>query len=294
MGRRARIWRNWLPTPSRVRKYVRKRREERALARAKQAWRAERPPPETRTVVFVAGCQRSGTTMLGRILGQSMEIDHFPETDRRAFRPILIRGAEVLNRLISESTARCVLFKPISDSQRIADLLGEHPGSKALWVYRQYSDVANSAVVLWGDHFLQVMQGIAEGTGDWGWREERISEDCRGVIQSLVKPGLNVWDASALFWYMRNRIFFDQELDKRRDILPVKYEALVQRPAEEFERIYRFMGVEFQPETVATVHPRSVGKSEVRVADPVVIRACDEMVSRLDVAAEYRKAGRSE
>ncbi len=286
-----RMWRTWVPTPARVRRYTRRKLEARRLARVKRAWRAVHPRPEEKIVVFVVGCQRSGTTMTGKILGQLMEVDHFPETDRRAFRRVRIRGPEVRNRLIDASDAGCVVFKPIVDSHLLLDLMADHPGSKALWVYRHYADVANSAVIRWGEHFWKVIGDLAAGTGDWGWRQERISDDCRGVITELFSPDLNVWEASALFWYVRNRFYFDQGLDQHPDIMLIKYEALVEHPAEEFERICGFLGLEYQPEAVASVHARSIGKSRSRVEGAAVVRTCDEMLSRLDQAWEQSREG---
>ncbi len=229
--------------------------------------------------------------MVGRILDRMMEVDHLPETDRRAFRAVRIRGGEVRRRLIDASDAHCIVFKPIADSQRLLDLMADHPGSKGIWIYRHYADVANSAVQMWGDHFWQVVNGIASGTGDWGWRAERVADDCLRVVRELVKPQLTPWDASAVFWYMRNRVYFDQAFDRHPAILPLKYEVLVRQPGEEFGRVCQFLGIELQADAVGSVHSRSVGKSQCRVQDEGVIRTCDEMLTRLDAAWERSRAG---
>ena len=195
--------------------------------------------------------------MTGRILDRMMEVDHFPEGDRRAFHRYRIRDKQTRDRLLAESDARCIVFKPIVDSHLVLDIVADYAHSKALWVYRQWPDVVNSAVQVWGRHWLEVVQGIAAGTGDWGWRQERISDDCLRTVRELAGPDMTSWDAMAIFWYLRNRIYFDQKLDRRPEVMPVRYEALVTDPAPEFDRICAFLDVEFQPEAVAGVHARS-------------------------------------
>lgn len=262
------------------------------LDRRKKAYRAGRARPATTAAAFIVGCQRSGTTMTGRILDRMLEIDGFAETDRRAFRRFRIRGKDVRDRLIDSSDAKCVLFKPIVDSHVVLDLLAEHPGSKALWVYRRWRDVVNSAVQLWGDHWLTVMPDIIARTGNWGWRQEGISDDCHRVIRTLWREGLTAWDAMAVFWYMRNRIYFDRHLDERADILPVQYEALVMEPAVEFRRLCDFLDVTFHPEAVATVFASSIGKAASPVTDPDISEHCDAMLARLDGVFEASRQAR--
>jgi len=220
--------------------------------------------------------------MVGRVLDRMMEVDHFPEGDRRAFHRYRIRDRQTRDKLRAESNARCVLFKPIADSHLVLDLMADHPPSRALWVYRRWPDVVNSAVKAWGGHWLEVMQGIAGGTGDWGWRQERISDDCLRTVRELVRPDMTPWDAMAIFWFLRNRIYFDQGLDHRRDVMLVRYEALVTDPPTAFERICAFLGIEFQPEAVASVHARSIRKAPCPVTNQDITGTCDALLSEMD------------
>jgi hypothetical protein len=232
--------------------------------------------------------------MVGRILEQMMEIDHFPESDRRAFHPVLIRKKPVLDRLIKASTARCVLFKPIADSHRILELMAPYPNHRAFWVHRRWRDVVNSVVNMWGDQWLHVMQDLVAGRGadvlgDWGWRHQGISDDCRETVERFVTPELNHFEATALFWYVRNRIYFDQGLDQRPDVMPVQYEALVTDPKREFARLCAFVDVLFDENAVADVHARSIHKDDSPVGHPGISQLCDEMLARLDGAWERHR-----
>ncbi len=285
-----------IPTPSRIRRFVKRKRAARALARKKRAYRVDRPAASATIAAFIVGCQRSGTTMLGRILDEMMEIDHFPEGDPRAFfDEIRIRDGAVRDRLLSRSTAVCAVFKPICESHRVLELMADHPNSRAIWIFRHWKDVVNSVVNVkrWGDQRLHVIRDLPAGTGDWGWRHEGISDECRADVTPFVRPDLTYPEAVALFWYVRNRIYFDQQLDRRTDVLPVKYEELVTQPQTEFKRICEFLGAAFQPEAVATIHARSINKEACPVQHTGITQLCDDMYERLEQAGSQLQANRA-
>ena len=152
----------------RVRRPIDQAWYEHRLARKKARFRRQRSPVKRKTVAFILGCQRSGTTMVQRTLDRLMEVDKFEEHDQRAFRDCRIVGKEVRNALIERSDAQCVLFKPICDSHLALDLFKDHPGSKAIWIYRNYRDVANSSMQYWGDQAKLFIEDLLDGGGDWG------------------------------------------------------------------------------------------------------------------------------
>jgi len=51
--------------------------------------------------------------------------------------------------------------------------------------------------------------------------------------------------ASALFWYLRNSLFFSQGLEDRPDIVPLSYEDLASDPRKTMLHVCRFLGAEF-------------------------------------------------
>jgi hypothetical protein len=138
-----------------------------------------------------------------------------------------------------------------------------------------------------------VKPDIVAGRGDWGWRQEGISDECRREISGLCREDMTAWDATAVFWYMRNRIYFDQKLDRRADILPVWYEALVTEPAAQFRRFCDCLGVTFRPEVVATVFSSSIGRATCPVSDPDITERCDATSARLDETFEASRRAHS-
>jgi hypothetical protein len=81
---------------------------------------------------------------------------------------------------------------------------------------------------------------------------------------------------------MRDRTFFEQQLEKNPAVLLVCYEEAVSHPQEEFSRICRFLGLDFSPGMTDKVFASSVGKCDFpKIAQPVE-ELCDGMLERLD------------
>ncbi|XAM01286.1 sulfotransferase [Phycisphaeraceae bacterium D3-23] len=272
---------------ARLKRYLKRRRDRAALAARKRAWRAGQPAVSQSTPVLIVGCQRSGTTMLGRILDQMMPVDCFHETDRAAFgKDMRTLGAAVRRKLVAGSDAQAVLFKPICDSHLAADMMAEHgDDAKAIWIYRNWRDVTNSNVTIWKGQWKQVYGDLLAGRDiGWGWRHEGISDTAMQMLRDTYTDDISERDAASLKWWVRNASYFDQGLHERGDVLPVCYEELVTEPAAQFGRICRFLGIPFDEEAVATVFDKSIGKEEAPPEDPSVIAVCDPMYDRLKAA----------
>jgi len=259
------------------------------LARRKVRYRRSLGAPSTKTTAFIFGCQRSGTNMTLYTLNRSLDVDSFEESDPRAFTLSRILGKDVRDRLIAQSSARCVIFKPICDSHRVLELLAEHPGSRGIWIYRYYKDVANSAMEYWGDQTRLFIEDLLEGGGDWGrsqWNREKVTDECLAELREACIDGLTPHGACALFWYMRNRTFFDQDLEHTPDVLITRYEDVVTKPEEEFGRMCEFLGVGFDPQAVSKVFKSSVGKRKFPPVGERVEALCEAMWERLNAVRD--------
>ncbi|MBU0719288.1 MAG: sulfotransferase, partial [Planctomycetes bacterium] len=256
-----------------------------ALARRKERFRRKEGVPSESRVAFVFGCQRSGTNMTLRVLARSMDVDYVEESDARAFVKCRIVDTATCCALVDRSTARCVIFKPICDSHRALELYGQYANSRGIWIYRDYRDVANSAVEYWGDQSLSYMRDLFEGGGDWGfaqWNREGVSEECLSVMREAAGSQLTVHEAAALFWYMRNRTFFEQQLDQNPRTLLTRYEDVVTEPAREFERMCTFLDLRYSSEMVSGVFSHSLRKRSFPDSNERVTKLCDDMLARLN------------
>lgn len=245
---------------------------------AERRWRRRHgvAPGQARPV-YLVGLQRSGTNMLVRGLDAAPEVEARNENDRELFHRFRLRGDDVLLDVIGRSRHRIVLVKPLCDSHRVADLLALPTGvpGRALWMWRDADDRARSEVAKFGDANLRALRAIAAGdTGIW-----QAGELDPAVVSSFDLDVMDPYTAAALFWYLRNRLYFSLGLDQRADVQLLSYASLLADPVAAAHRVCAFIGLPFRPSFVAGV---AAGPSRSPLPiDPRVRALCDELTARL-------------
>jgi hypothetical protein len=250
-------------------------------------WRRHHAVPRgSAQPIFVVGVQRSGTNMLLRGLGKAPEFEVRNENDRKVFRRFVLRSDETVAGVIRGSRHRYVVFKPLCDSHRVTELLTlpGTPAGRAVWLYRDVDERARSAVAKFGDANLRALRRIAAGQGHGMWQAERLSHESLELLRDFDYTTMTSQTAAALFWYVRNRLFFELGLDQRTDVLPFSYEALVNDPEVRMRQLCDFIGFPYRPQLVTHIRPRTVRPHKIDI-DPRVRQLCDELAKRLDTAA---------
>lgn len=259
------------------------------LSNAWRKWRWRRShgvAPGSATPVFLVGLQRSGTNMVVRGLERTPEFEVHNENDRAAFHRYQLRPLPRIADIVRSSRHGFVLFKPLCDSHRTNELLddlGAGAPGRAIWVYRSVDGRARSALAKFGDHNLQVLTEIAGGGGEHLWQAQRISAENLALIRRFDYQSMTPASAAALFWYVRNSLFFDLGLDRRSDVALVSYDALVSDPEGAMRPLCRFLGFPWDPRLVAHVDARSSAQRPLEI-DPVIRERCTELQERLDQA----------
>lgn len=246
--------------------------------------------PGTAVPIFLVGLQRSGTNMVVRGLERSPEFEVRNENDRAAFARFQLRPDGVVRDLIDRSRHRYVLLKPLCDSHRVDHLLdglGTAQPGRALWVYRGVDGRARSAVAKFGDANRRVLTEIASGEAGEQWQAQRLSAESLDLIRSLDCASLSPESAAALFWFVRNSLYFELGLHERDDIALVSYERFVAEPETSMRELAAFAGFAFDPSLVAHVDPRWAGVAPLEL-DPRVRDRCDELEARLAAASAQR------
>jgi hypothetical protein len=86
-------------------------------------------------------------------------------------------------------------------------------------MFRGYKDVASSNIKYFG---------LTNGTNDLipivnhepnNWRSENVSSHVRETILKYFSKDMNPYDAAVLFWFARNSIYFDRELDENPRVM---------------------------------------------------------------------------
>lgn len=252
-------------------------------ALARYRWRRRHGVAAGRTVpVYLVGLQRSGTNMLVRGLERAPEFEVRNENDRRLFHRFQLREDPVLTAAIRRSRHAYLLVKPLCASHRVDELLalpGVAPG-RALWAWRDVDDRARSEVAKFGDANLRALRAIADGTVGDRWPGGRLDAATRELIRELNPARMDPHSAAALFWYVRNALFFRLGLHRRPDVLLCSYDALVADPPAALRRVCGFLGFAYHPRLVAHVAARAPRRPRLPI-DPRVRARCDELTGRL-------------
>jgi hypothetical protein len=251
---------------------------------------------QPKDVLFIFGCQRSGTSLIVRIFDRDLEATVFPEgspqvyEERDGQKPRLQPLAAV-QAVVRRERAPFVVIKPLMEAQNAPEVLAFFPGSKGLWVYRHYTDVANSNLKLFGqDNGIQNLRALVEDRPGH-WLAEHASAEVRAIVGRHYSPVMSPSDAAALFWFVRNRLFFDLELDRHPQVQLCRYEDLVTEPLDALARVYGFLGRPFPGKRlIAEVHRESLGKGRHLALSPAVDELCRTMLDRLDRACAAQRA----
>lgn len=269
------------------------------LARSRAAaerywWRHNHPiVAGTAVPVFLVGLQRSGTNMLTRGLDASRQFQVYNENSRRAFRRFRVCDDATLRRLIGASRSRFVLFKPLCDSHRVAELLdqvGDGRG-RAIWMFRSVDGRLRSAVSKFGDVNRRVLDAIAAGHGAAMWQAQAMSDANVDFLRRFDYQTMTAETAAALFWYVRHSLYFDLGLDQRSDTTIVSWDRLVAAPEPEMQALCRFLDLPFDHRLVAHISPARSGDRDPVAIDPAVRARCQELHQRLAAAAEAAAQG---
>jgi hypothetical protein len=229
--------------------------------------------------------------MIVRGLANLPEFETYNEGNRVAFDRYRLRPQPVIRDLVMRSRQRFVLFKPLLDSHAVPDLLDrlDTPMSpRAIWAYRDVDGRVRSALSKFGANALEAMRATAEGRADGSWQAQGLSPESVELIRSIDWDDASAADGAALLWYVKNLMFFEAGLDRRDDVLPVSYGALVRDPSRTMRAVCGFLDVPWRPSTSAHIDRRSAFTGLAVTLDPRIRTLCDGMMEQLDAAAAER------
>ncbi len=113
-------------------------------------------------------------------------------------------------------------------------------------------------------------------------REGSASHETVQLFRGLFREDITAEDGGCLYWYIRNQLYYDLELDKDPRVLIVNYEDAVLQQEQAFRRIFKFLGFPYDPQVVKDVFAGSVGKHPWPGVDGNIREVCDTLKTRLD------------
>jgi hypothetical protein len=253
------------------------------------------------TALFILGCQRSGTTMLGDTLAKDRRVKAFrefsavnlPAPNRRPWSVrstsrfgLRMKPLDEVAETIDRLPYPLAVMKPLVESQRAPEILEAIDGSVAVWVFRDYRDVARSNVELFTPEVTRVNLEPMIKPEPGNWRSELVPDDVRELIARHYSPEMSPFDGGALFWYARNRLFGELDLAADARVMALRYEDLVSEPERAMRAVYSHAGVPFPgTQIVEDIHPRSVGLGRELDLVPEIQEACERVLADLSAAA---------
>jgi hypothetical protein len=210
--------------------------------------------------IFIGGCQRSGTTMLGSMLGAPLDAICVPETQ------FIVRQARTDPGILDGKTNAAALVAKWSKDQRfrlwridrealerpypmqmsyaevIAALIlsyaqKEKRPSPAYWVDHTPTNVRHAALLFKIFHDARMIHIVRDG---------------RAIAASFLKLewGPKTIHTAAYYWLSALSYCFAAESYWTDRILRVRYEDLLQRPRHCLNQICDFCGIPFEPSMI--------------------------------------------
>jgi hypothetical protein len=253
-------------------------------------WRLTHNYSPNATPLYIVGVQRSGTNMLLGAFAKAPEAEiHNESMASRAFADWALRSDDIVRSLVQSSRHRCIVFKPLVDSHRVVHLM-EHLGApspgRSIWIYRDYADQGRSVRAKWSETTGQVGRRIAAGYR--GRETGGLSEELLALATRFDSAAMTPASGAALFWYLRNALFFDLGLDRRPDVALVAYNRFVAEPERFMTRLCEFVEIPFRREMVSGVARRPPPTREALDVDPELRSLCDDLRQRLDDELDRR------
>jgi hypothetical protein len=212
-------------------------------------------------------------------LDRSWRVLILEEHDRRLVGPGETTWREystVLGR-IRRFPFEVVAAKPLVESASATALMDAAGAVKAVWMLRHYSEVARSNVSRFGMHnpYRDLQPIRSRDTLDWRYRG--MTEETWETVTALLNRRLTPFDAAALFWWTRNKLYFQQRLREDDRIRILRYERACNKPDEAIRSLSDHIGLALPIGSIAARVRAQPFPPETRELDPDVERLCRKL-----------------
>ncbi len=243
-----------------------------------------------KTTLFIVGCQRSGTTLMYQMFERDLNAKVYGEFSKLSSHDlknkIRLNSLDLVKNVIDRDRYPLIVLKPLVETQNTLQLLNFFEDSKALWMYRHYKDVVASNLKKFGIRSgINDLQPIVANDRQ-NWRVENMSDNVRSTILKHFSEDMNPYDAAALFWFVRNSLFFELQLDTNPNVKICRYKDLVTNPTTIMEEIYKFLEQDFPGnKIVKSVHHSSIGKGKNVTLSTEIDHLCQELWNKLNAVS---------
>ena len=123
---------------------------------------------------------------------------------------------------------------------------------------------------------------IALDDAERTWRNTGISPQTPALLRRHYHQGMNDITVNAWFWLIRDRLFFDLELDKHDRVLLIDFNRFVDMPREPVVATSKFIGVEATGAMIGLPRRGAVGKKKSMDIEEATKSECDALLAQLN------------
>lgn len=238
-------------------------------------------------IVMIFGAQRSGTTLISRTFdsfSNARVFGEFSELSNSCPLGLRLRPTQDIKDILSKVNAPLIVMKPLVESQNASFLLNEFPEATGIWVFRNYKDVAASALKQFKNtkgvgNLLPILN---DEKGNW--RNDALPDELRAIVSRVYRDDFSNFESACLFWYVRNYLFCSQGLDMHSRIKVWEYESLLKRPKHYFGSLGKELGVDLTRSKIfEDFSSNSVGKKNSPAIRDELNALCEQMLEKLKV-----------
>lgn len=198
--------------------------------------------------IFIAGCQRSGTTALSRIITNSdgltnFQFGHDDELD----------AALLLSGTVACTTSGRHCFQTTYLNEHVSNYFSHQGKYKLIWILRNPYSVIYSMLNNWADFaLLELYETCGERLSEH--KESRLGR--LRVKHSKLKMACSAYNGKSL-----QIVDIAKQLTSEQ-LLVIDYDKLIANKELELEKIYDFIDVELRPEYPEALTAHSLNKSQ--------------------------------
>lgn len=244
-------------------------------------------PHNGQTILFIIGCQRSGTSITTKVFDLDWNTKVYGELSELSsddpIGRIRFNSLDKVKAAIEKNKVPFIITKPLVETQNILKLLDYFKDSKALWMFRHYKDVVSSNLKEFGiKNGINNLRPIV-GNEPNNWRSEAVPDNVRTIVLNHFSEDMLPNDAAALFWFIRNYWFFELQLATNPRVIMCKYDDMVSKPGEIFKSIYVFAGQQYPGDKIVIdIDSTSKGKGQRVELSSEIDKLCSELLYKLD------------
>lgn len=220
-------------------------------------------PSKNTKIIFILGCQRSGTTIIQKLIGMNPDVKFYGEGDPPYFNDAesekhhRIKSSNDVTQSLLQEPLKYIVIKPLYESHNANALITSHQNSKGIWVFRNYIDVIDSHLHYYNYNVRDYISPLFNKSGIC-WLNENISDEILSFINKFNINDMSDADLYGIFWIVRNSCYLNTK--ENENIILVNYEKLITSPLNQISRFCDFVNLPYYNFYSKTIRSNAMSK----------------------------------